>query len=320
MARWLRRLRAWVRQREVEADLAAEMEFHRAARQDALQRDGRSARDAEAESRRVMGNLTLAREDARAVWLGPWIESLWQDAIYAVRALARQPGFAVLAIGALTAGVGLNVSLFTVYTALAVKPWPVHDPEQVVKVLNTSAIDLRKRAGGGPQGFSRAEVEYLARQAKTFAGFTITGRTITVRTADADTPAQWVGGNYFSVLAADIALGRGFEPGEDRLDAPQTVAVIGFGYWQRRSGGDPSVLGREIRLDDVPFRIVGVAGRRFTGTLPERIDIWLPLATAAVLRPDDRWVRNVLAKPANCCTPLAGRLAPGVTPNRRTRS
>ena len=115
------------------------------------------------------------------------------------------------------------------------------------------------------------------------------------------------------MLGADIAVGRGFEPDEDRFDAPQNVAVIGFGYWQRQFGGDPAVVGREIRLDDVPFRIVGVAGRRFTGTLPERIDIWLPMATATLLRPDDRWVRNVLAKPANCCTPLAGRLAAGVT-------
>src|SRR5580765_7062984 len=98
MARWLRRVRAWVRHRKIEAEITAEMEFHRAARQQALERDGRSARDAEAESRRVMGNLTLAREDARAVWLTPWIESLWQDAAYAVRTLARQPGFAVLAI------------------------------------------------------------------------------------------------------------------------------------------------------------------------------------------------------------------------------
>src|SRR5262245_29178527 len=114
-----RRLVAWVRHRQVQADIAAEMEFHRAARQDSLERDGRSARDAEAESRRAMGNITLAREDARGVWLTPWIESVGQDVAYAARALVREPAFAVLAIGALTAGIGLNVSLFAVYTALA---------------------------------------------------------------------------------------------------------------------------------------------------------------------------------------------------------
>jgi putative ABC transport system permease protein len=146
MARLLRRLRAWVRHREVEADLADEMEFHRAARQDALERDGRSARGAEAESRRVMGNITLAREDARGVWLTPWIESLGQDVAYAVRTLARQPGFAALAISTLTAGIGLTVSLFTIYSALAIRPWAVRDPERVVRVLNLSALDMRKRA------------------------------------------------------------------------------------------------------------------------------------------------------------------------------
>src|SRR4029078_12304121 len=106
MTRWLRRLVAWVRHRRVEAEIADEMEFHRAAHRAPLEREGRSARDAEAESRRVMGNLTLAREDARAVWLMPWIESLWHDAAYAVRTLAPAPGVAMLAIGALRAGLG----------------------------------------------------------------------------------------------------------------------------------------------------------------------------------------------------------------------
>ena len=170
MSTLFRRLAFWLRHRQVQDDLSAEMEFHRAAHQRALERNGLSAPDARAESLRAMGNVTLAREDARGVWLAPWIESVWQDVAYAVRALWRQPGFAVLAVGALTAGIGLNSSLFTVYTALAMKPWTVREPAQVVRVLNDSTFDLRKRAGGGPGGFSAAEVDYLARHAKTFAG------------------------------------------------------------------------------------------------------------------------------------------------------
>src|SRR5437868_14014051 len=136
MSTLLRRLAFWLRQRRAQDDLAAEMEFHRAAHQGRLERHGLSRAEAQAESRRAMGNVTLAREDARAVWLAPWIESVWQDVSYAVRALWRQPGFTLLATGALTAGIGLNVSLFTVYTALAMKPWAVREPDRVVRVLN----------------------------------------------------------------------------------------------------------------------------------------------------------------------------------------
>ena len=311
----LTRLIAWIRHRRVNDDIAAEIEFHRAAIQHAFERDGLSPGDAEAASRRAMGNMTLAREDARRVWLAPWLESVWQDVSYAVRALRRQPGFTLIALGALTAGIGLNASLFTVYTALAMKPWAVGEPERVVRVLNDSSLDLRKRAGGGPGGFSRAEVEHFRRHSKMFAGFALTGRTVVSRVGDADTPVHWVDGHYFSVLGVEMALGRPFDEA-DRIETPQAAAVLSHGYWRRQFGGDAGVIGREIRLDDVPFTIVGVAAPRFTGTLPERIDIWLPLSAAPLLRPQDRWVRSVLLPPAACCTPLAARLAPGASPEQ----
>ena len=256
----------------MEAELREEMEFHRSLSGD-----------------RAFGNATLAREDARAVWIAPWIESVWQDLSYAVRVLWREPGFALLAIGALTAGIGLNSSLFTVHTALAMKPWTVRDPGRVVRLVNTSTFDLRKRAGGAPSGFAQAELDYFASHATTISGVVTTGRNVIVRGGDAHTPAQWVGGADFSVLGVDMAAGRGFTGDEDRLDTPAAVAVLSHGYWQRQFGGDPAVVGRQIRLDDVPFTVVGVSGAAFLGTTPERVDIRLPVASAPLLRPEDRW-------------------------------
>jgi predicted permease len=313
MSTILRRLAFWVRNRRGQDDLTAEIEFHRAAHQQTLERGGMPRAEAETESRRAMGNVTLAREDARAVWIAPWLESVWQDVAYAIRTLIRQPGFALLAIGALTAGIGLNTSLFTVYTALAMKPWAVREPDRVVRLLNTSTWDLRKRAGGGPQGFSLAEVEYFARHAQTLSGFVVSGRNVAVTVGDADVAGYWVGGNYFSLLGVEMAAGRGFLPEEDRPGSPVAVAVISHEYWQRQFGGDPGIVGREIRFDDVPFTVVGIASSRFAGTLPNRVDVWLPLASAPLLRPDDRWVKEVLLKPANCCSPVAARLGAGAT-------
>ncbi|HSC30055.1 MAG TPA: ABC transporter permease, partial [Vicinamibacterales bacterium] len=123
----------------------------------------------------------------------------------------------------------------------------------------------------------------------------------------------WVSGAYFEVLGIDMAAGRAFTPAEDRLESPAAVAVVSYGYWQRQFGGDPAVAGRIVQLEDIPFTIVGVAPAAFTGTSTERVDIWMPLASARLLRPEDRWVANVAARRESCCLSLAGRLAPGAT-------
>src|SRR5262245_49196362 len=296
MNRLLRRLAYFFRRDRVEAELREEMEFHRSLAGD-----------------RAFGNAALAREDARAVWLAPWLESVWQDVSYAVRVLWRERGFALLAIGTLTAGIGLNTSLFTVYSALAIKPWAVRDSARVVRLVNNSTFDLRKRAGGPPAGFSQAELDYFGAHATTIAGAVVTGRNVAVRSGEADITASWVGGRYFTVLGVDMQAGRGFLPEEDRAGTPSAVAVLSHGLWLRQFGGDPAVVGRQIRLDEVPFTVVGVASSAFLGTVTDRVDVWLPVASAPLLRPEDGWVRGVALRPANCCTPAAARLAPGAT-------
>src|SRR5712691_3267003 len=122
MTRFLRRLRYWLHPGKMDAELAEEMEFHHAM----LAASGRVGA--------AMGNTTLAREDARGVWIWPWLESLWQDAVYAVRTMRREPGFTITALLALGSAIGLNTSLFTIFNAVALRPWPVHDPSRVVTV------------------------------------------------------------------------------------------------------------------------------------------------------------------------------------------
>ena len=122
MTRLLRRLQYLLRGSRMDAELAEEMEFHRAM----LRKDGGE--------RAAMGNMTLAKETARGVWIWPWLESLCQDVAYAIRTLRRQPGFTATALLALGSAIGLNTSLFTVFNAVALRPWPVHDPSRVVLV------------------------------------------------------------------------------------------------------------------------------------------------------------------------------------------
>ena len=309
-----RQLASWFRLRRIADDLDEEIELHRALTEQRLAREGLPPEEARRRSRRTLGNVTLAREDARAVWIPPSVDSVRQDVTFAVRALVRQPGFTVVAVGTLAAGIGLNTALFTVFNALALRPWPVHEPERMVTIFNMSPRDIRARGGGRPYGFSLDEVSYFESHARSAHGFIAARSGGGDKTlGEDDAPVAWVSGNYFTVLGVEMAHGRGFQPHEDRLESPVPVAVLSHGYWQRRFAGNPATVGQEVRFEDLSFTVVGIASPAFTGTTIERVDVWMPLATTPLLRPDDRWVRNVLQQPKNCCLAVSARLAPGAT-------
>ena len=304
MLKLLRRLQYLVRQRRVEAELREEIETHRALRQEDLRSRGAAEGDAQQGARLALGNVTLAREDARAVWVPPSIESVWQDVRYAARSLRRQPGFTAIAVCTIAIGVGLNTSLFTVFSALALRQWPVPEPERVVRGLT------------GPGGnFSSAAIAHFAARAKTLDG------VFAARTAgnnvigEDEARVAWVSGGYFEVLRVPLALGRPFTATDDVPTAP-AVAVMSYGYWQRRFGGDAAVVGRTVEIEAMPVTVLGVTSRTFTGTSPDRTDLWMPLSNAAVFRPTERWVRDEVLRPRQVLggsLMLAGRLAPGVT-------
>jgi macrolide transport system ATP-binding/permease protein len=304
MSKLLRRIRYLFRRNRIEADLAEEMEFHRAM----LARNHSGDRAA---ASRAWGNTTLAREDARAVWLGPWIESFWQDLAYGVRGLWRQRGFTLVALSALGIAIGLNTSLFTVFNALALRPWPVKEPGRVVNVLRVIATGPM---AGRVDGFGVAEWRYLAEHTKAFSGLLLTRNGEGVEVNGGSLSLTWVTGNYFSVLGVDMARGRGFLQEEDRALAPEPVAVLNYATWQNRFGGDLLIVGKTVCLDEVPFTVVGVAPESFAGTDPNRADFWAPLGARRLLRPHDADVLPWLTGINHCCSSMAGRLAPGYMP------
>ena len=293
MSKLLRRLRYWLHRDRMDAELAEEMEYHRSM----IVGDGRLHAE--------MGNSTLSREDAREVWIWPWLESFSQDAAYALRTMRREPGFTVVALLALGSAIGLNTSLFTIFNAIALRPWAVRDVAQVVNVNRFSP------QGGGD--FSIAEYRYLAQQSHSFNGMIAMQNGERVKLDERPMQLTYVSGNYFRVLGIGMERGRGFLDEEDVPDAPVPVAVISHQPWQNYFGADPQMVGRTIRMDDQPFTVVGVASEDFTGTNSLRNDIWAPLAAKKRLRPSDPSVQAWLTAPDFCCTPMAGRLNAGVT-------
>lgn len=289
-----RRIRMLFRLRRMEAELAEEIEFHKSM-------SGGCA----------FGNGTRAMEDARAVWLAPAVESVMQDIRYGLRTLISHGGFTCTAALALGIAIGLNTSLFTVFNATAIRPWPVKDPGRVVNVHTMPpAPDVKV-----PNGFSVAEFRFLNENSKMTSGFLLT-RQERVRTGEdgltRNARAVVVSGNFFDLLGIPMQLGRGFLPEEDRVDSPQAVAVLPFVKWRSEYGSDPTIVGRKIGIDGVPFTVVGVATEEFTGTLPDGTDIWIPMSSLSLMRPDEG-TRRFLTDPHNCCSWLTARLAPGVT-------
>jgi predicted permease len=262
---------------------------------------------------RELGNITLAREHARAVWIAPWLDALRQDLVYAARSLRRQPAFTAAALAALVLAIGLNTTLFTVFNALAIRPWNVADPHRMVVIFD------QRPNGVLSGGFSLAEYRSWRDHTRTLSGL-IARRDETIVMGDDDaaqrTRVDYVSGNYFDVLGVPIVVGRGFVADEDRIDAPQAVCVLGYGLWQRRFGGDPAAVGRTMRLNDATFTIIGIASSDFAGTGANRESLWVPLAAMPLLSIDRTkaiFANELLKHPSNCCSSIAGRLAPGVT-------
>jgi predicted permease len=243
-----------------------------------------------------MGQSALAYEDARAIWIWPWIESLARDLAYGWRTMLRQPGFTLVALVALGSAIGINTSLFTVFNGLALKPWPVRDPARVVTI--------------GEQ-YSIAQYRYLAENTHALSGAIAMRRCGDVKYQGRQIGCSAVSGSFFGVLGVEMHRGRGFRRDEDRGDAPQAVAVISHAIWRNRLGEDPDIVGKNIRLDDIPFTVVGVASREFLGTPAG--DLWIPLPALLLLRPNDPSIRQMLTSPRFCCSQIAGRLARGVT-------
>ena len=192
------------------------------------------------------------------------------DLRYSFRMLIANPAFTITAIAALALGIGANTAIFTVVNTVLLKPLAYPDPDRMVQLMNITPDG--NWSGASPTKFNnwRAQTSVLQDVAAyDFGGpgFNLTGAV----------PEQvhglHVSEAYFRLFGAPVILGRTFTQQEDSPNGGR-VAVISYGLWQRKFGGNPNIVGTAISLGNEPYTIVGVIGQQFPSDPPA--DIWLP--------------------------------------------
>ncbi len=195
---------------------------------------------------------------------------LWNDVKHALHLFIKSPGFTIAAVSALALGIGANTAIFTVVNAVLLKPLTYPDADRIVEIELSGP-------NGNDLGASIPKFHIYQQQTSIFKevaaydfagpGFNVTG----------DRPVQvhglHVSEKYFRVFGAPVILGRTFTKQED-LPNGGHVVVLSYGFWQRRFGGDPNVIGKSLSLGNEPYTIVGVLGKDFVSD-PEA-DIWVP--------------------------------------------
>jgi predicted permease len=240
-----------------------------------------------------------------------FMETLLQDIRYGLRSLRKSPGLTAIVAATIAIGVGANTAMFSLVNGFLIRPLPVPSPDQ----LAVLAIQ-EKNSPLGAHGFSYPEFVAFRQQAAASCevfgqalargslGLTSDGRTDRVSITA-------VSKNYFSGLGVNPALGRLILPNEGEGPGERPVLVLGYSLWQKRFGGDPSVIGKQVRIDGKPVEIVGVVPKQFHGSFSIfEMDGYVPLSTifpsngSGINFWSDRNTRLILAM---------GRLKPGVS-------
>ncbi|MCB1035260.1 MAG: ABC transporter permease, partial [Acidobacteria bacterium] len=263
----------------------------------------------------VSNGLRLRLEQARSphlpkppkVGLGTRWERSLREVRFALRRLAHQPAFSLTAVAIVGLGIGANTTIFSIVNAALWKPLPYERPDELVRIY------LTEPERGLPDGVSYAEVEDLRRQSDVFdeVAFHADTNFFTVDLNGLHTTVlgEAYSASFFRLLGMQPALGRGFLPEDDAFGAAP-VAMISHPTWKRRFGGDPQILGRQLRVNGVPLTVVGVGPKGYQGTtVGIESEIYLPWGTAVQVdrvskaQLEDRSSRELFA---------LARLRPGV--------
>jgi len=331
LADLLIRLRGLFRRDTVERELEEELSFHFEHLVDAHVQSGLPLSEARRRARLELGGLDQVKEDCRDARGTRFLEILFRDIRYALRALRKSPAFTVVAILTLAFGIGATTAIFTLVQQVMLRSLPVSQPDQLWRVGDTV---LCCYSDGYTQGDDNLRPQndwnlfsweaYKAFRANTaafedLAAFQIgeANAHLGVRRSGSSAPlearnGEYVSGNFFKTLGISAWRGRLFTNADDEEGAP-AVAVVSFHTWQGRYGSDPSVVGATYDLNGQPFTVVGIAPPGFFGAKiadSDMPDFWLPLTTEPLIAGATSRLKNSRL----AWLDLIGRVRPGTNP------
>jgi putative ABC transport system permease protein len=292
-------LEVFVRSR-IDHDIDAELRLHRDLLIEEYERRGYTSQEARRRARLQLGGIDQGREvvrDARG-WLTA--ESCARDIAYAFRTLRKTPGFFFVTVVTLALGIGINVAIFSIVDAVALRPLSYPEANRLVSIWETRKAERLTVAAGNLDDY---------RNARSFAGIAgLTARSwnLTSRVEPETLQGEEVTWNFFDVIGVTPAIGRPFTAADARLEAPK-VAIISDALWRRRFAANPAVVDGTIELEGVVHQVIGVMPASFRSVFDEisteRRTIWLPAVYPA----------DLLANRADHQLRLVGRLAAGVS-------
>src|SRR6266446_2010388 len=303
---FIRRVMALFRRRRLEDDLDEELRTHLEMAVELNLGKGMSAEDARREALRSFGGVEQTKENYRDQRGLPMIETTLQDLRFGLRMLRRSPGFSILAILCLTLGIGANAAVFSWVEGILFRPYPAVVHQEHLFALTGTAL-------GEADLTSWPDLLDLQRSCTLVDSFIVTkimGTTLSIGDRAEVTTGSIVSANYFDAIGVHPILGRGFEPGEDSGRNAHPVTVISYQLWKGRFKGDPQIIGKTQRLNNVVHTIVGVASEGFYGTFVGwAMQFWVPASMeenfeAGGYKLEDRGARWIEAYV---------RLKPGVT-------
>jgi predicted permease len=297
----LYRLRAMFHRDRLDMELEEELRSHLDRETEKYLRAGVPEEEAKRRARLALGGIQQVIEECRDSRGVSTVTTMWQDIQYGLRVLRKSPAMTCVAIGSLALGIGANTIAFSVVNALILRPLPFPSPEQLVSI----------QPGAGTTS-SFPNYRDLRDRNNAFSG--VAGYRITVLGLDTGESSQRIWGylstgNYFEVLGAKPLLGRFFGPAEDRQRGGSPYAVLSYGCWRQRFGGDTGIVGRTIRLNGLAYTVLGVASNGFQGTeLFYWPEVWVPMSMQAQIESfswlDERSTFNTM---------VIGRLKDGIT-------
>jgi predicted permease len=305
--RWAQRIgmamRALFRRRSATERLNAELQFHVEQQTAEFEAAGLSPEEARQKALRSFGNPTVLRDQTRETWSWYWLEKFWRDVRYGTRTLLRSPGFSLMAVLVMALGIGATTALFTIVQNVLLKPLPFRDPGKLVMVYEHFSESKNPRNEVSPADFLEWRQQthcFEDMAAWRWKGFNMTSAEGQLPEAVQAAGSSW---NLFQVLGVPLALGRTFTSAEDQLGGSRVV-ILTWSLFQRRFGGNPSAIGKKIRLDANLYTIVGVLPRWFTYPAPQ-VQLWVPYAQA--------FTPKQYAQHDNHQSYVVARLKPGVS-------